>query len=108
MPAGLTRRKTALALPGLSTSTSVRICRTIRPNSIGTRTASGYQDQAPRGDLVFFRENGLDNQITHVAMYSGNGYVLHASAYYAYQQVVESKMENIEGYAGARRIRNID
>jgi cell wall-associated NlpC family hydrolase len=61
-----------------------------------------------RGDLVFFRENGLDNQITHVAMYSGNGYVLHASAYYAYQQVVESKMENIEGYAGARRIRNID
>ena len=57
---------------------------------------------------VFFRENGMDNQITHVAMYSGNGYVLHASAYYAYQQVVESKMENIEGYAGARRIRNLD
>ena len=57
----------------------------------------GIQDQAQRGDLVFFRENGLDNQITHVAMYGGNGYVLHASAYYAYQQeVVESKMENIE------------
>jgi cell wall-associated NlpC family hydrolase len=61
-----------------------------------------------RGDLVFFRETGLDNQITHVAMYSGNGYVLHASAYYTYQQVVESKMEDIEGYAGARRVRNID
>jgi hypothetical protein len=41
-------------------------------------------------------------------MYSGNGYVLHASAYYAYQQVVESKLENIEGFAGARRIRQLD
>jgi cell wall-associated NlpC family hydrolase len=61
-----------------------------------------------RGDLVFFRENGPDNSITHVAMYSGNGYVLHASAYYAYQQVVESKLENIEGFAGARRIRQVD
>jgi cell wall-associated NlpC family hydrolase len=61
-----------------------------------------------RGDLVFFKENGPDNPITHVAMYSGNGYVLHASAYYAYQQVVESKMEHIEGYFGARRIRHLD
>jgi cell wall-associated NlpC family hydrolase len=61
-----------------------------------------------RGDLVFFRENGPDNSITHVAMYSGNGYVLHASAYYAYQQVVESKMEDIEGFAGARRVSQVD
>src|SRR5919106_763554 len=61
-----------------------------------------------RGDLVFFRENGPDNPITHVAMYSGNGYVLHASSYYAYLQVVESKLENIEGFAGARRIRQIE
>jgi cell wall-associated NlpC family hydrolase len=60
-----------------------------------------------RGDLVFFKENGPDNPITHVAMYSGNGYVLHASSYYAYEQVVESKMEDIEGYAGARRIRHV-
>jgi cell wall-associated NlpC family hydrolase len=60
-----------------------------------------------RGDLVFFRENGPDNPITHVALYSGNGYVLHASSYYAYEQVVESKMEYIEGYAGARRIRHL-
>ena len=41
-------------------------------------------------------------------MYSGNGYVLHASSYYAYQSVVESKMEHIEGYFGARRIRQLD
>jgi cell wall-associated NlpC family hydrolase len=61
-----------------------------------------------RGDLVFFRENGPYNQITHVAMYSGNGYVLHASSYYAYQQVVESKMEQIEGYTGARRVSQVD
>jgi cell wall-associated NlpC family hydrolase len=61
-----------------------------------------------RGDLVFFRENGPDNPITHVAVYSGNGYVLHASAYYAYQQVVESKMEHIEGFTGGRRVHNID
>jgi hypothetical protein len=61
-----------------------------------------------RGDLVFFKENGPENPITHVAMYSGNGYVLHASSYYAYQKVVESKMEYIEGYFGARRIRQVD
>jgi cell wall-associated NlpC family hydrolase len=61
-----------------------------------------------RGDLVFFRENGPENPITHVAMYSGNGYVLHASSYYAYQKVVESEMDLIEGYAGARRIRQLN
>jgi cell wall-associated NlpC family hydrolase len=61
-----------------------------------------------RGDLVFFKENGPDNPITHVAMYSGNGYVLHASAFYAYQKVVESKIEYIDGYFGARRLRQID
>ena len=55
-----------------------------------------------RGDLVFFKENGPDNPITHVAMYSGNGYVLHASSYYA--EVVESEMRYLKGYAGARRI----
>jgi cell wall-associated NlpC family hydrolase len=66
------------------------------------------KDNLQRGDLVFFKENGPDKPITHVAMYSGNGYVLHASSYYAYQKVVESKMEYIEGYVGARRIRQID
>jgi hypothetical protein len=59
-----------------------------------------------RGDLVFFKENGPDNPITHVAMYSGNGYVLHASAYH--QSVVEAEMKYIEGYAGARRIRHLN
>ena len=58
-----------------------------------------------RGDLVFFKENGRNGPITHVAMYSGNGYVLHASAYFG--KVVESKMKYIKGYFGARRIRHL-
>jgi len=58
-----------------------------------------------RGDLVFFKENGPYNGITHVAMYSGNGYVLHASSYYG--KVVESEMKYIEGYSGARRVRHM-
>jgi hypothetical protein len=60
-----------------------------------------------RGDLVFFKEAGPNRQITHVAMYSGNGFVLHASNYYRYNKVVESKMRYLEGYFGARRIRHI-
>ena len=57
-----------------------------------------------RGDLVFFKENGRNRAITHVAMYSGNGYVLHASNYYRYKKVVESKMKYIKGYFRAKRI----
>jgi cell wall-associated NlpC family hydrolase len=56
-----------------------------------------------RGDLVFFKEAGRRNPITHVGMYSGNGYVLHASSYFG--RVVNSKMKYINGYYGARRIR---
>ncbi len=55
------------------------------------------------GDLVFFKEYGYSQPITHVGMYSGNGYVLHASAYF--HRVVNSKMKYIQGYYGARRIR---
>ena len=56
-----------------------------------------------RGDLVFFKERGDNRPITHVGMYSGNGYILHASSYYG--KVVNSKMKYIRGYYGARRIR---
>jgi hypothetical protein len=38
-------------------------------------------------------------------MYSGNGYVLHASSYHL--TVVETEITLIEGYAGARRIRHL-
>jgi cell wall-associated NlpC family hydrolase len=56
-----------------------------------------------RGDLVFFKERGYGRPITHVGMYSGNGYILHASAYYG--KVVNSKLKYIRNYYGARRIR---
>jgi cell wall-associated NlpC family hydrolase len=61
-----------------------------------------------RGDLVFFKEAGWNRPITHVAMYSGNGYVLHASNYYAYKKVVESKMKYLKGYFGARRLQKFN
>jgi NlpC/P60 family len=55
------------------------------------------------GDLVFFKERGDGHPITHVGMYSGNGYLLHASGYF--DRVVNSKMKYIRNYYGARRIR---
>jgi cell wall-associated NlpC family hydrolase len=56
-----------------------------------------------RGDLVFWKEHGYSDPITHVGMYAGHGYVLHASGYYG--EVVESEMKYITGYYGAKRIR---
>jgi cell wall-associated NlpC family hydrolase len=56
-----------------------------------------------RGDLVFFKERGYGHPITHVGIYSGNGYILHASSYFG--KVVNSKMKYIRNYYGARRIR---
>lgn len=56
-----------------------------------------------RGDLVFFKESGPSSPITHVGMFAGNGMVLHASSYYG--EVVESKMNDVSGYYGAKRIR---
>ena len=55
------------------------------------------------GDLVFFKENGPSKPITHVGIYSGNGYLVHASSYF--HKVVESKMRYIHGYIGAKRIK---
>ena len=59
-----------------------------------------------RGDLVFFKERGWRGPITHVGIYSGNGYVLHASHYFG--KVVNSKMKYVRGYFGAKRIRQLD
>jgi cell wall-associated NlpC family hydrolase len=55
------------------------------------------------GDEVFFKENGRRGGITHVAIYSGNGNIVHASSYFG--KVVESKMKYIRGYYGAKRYR---
>jgi cell wall-associated NlpC family hydrolase len=54
------------------------------------------------GDLVFFKEAGPNRPITHVGIYSGRGNILHASTYWG--QVVESPMEYVDGYYGARRL----
>jgi hypothetical protein len=39
-------------------------------------------------------------------LYSGNGFLLHASSYYG--KVVNSKMKYVRGYFGARRIRHLN
>src|SRR5918999_341436 len=54
------------------------------------------------GDLVFFKEAGPNRPITHVGIYAGRGNMLHASLYWG--QVVESPMEYVDGYYGARRL----
>ena len=55
------------------------------------------------GDIVFFKEGKRKRGITHVGIYSGNGNVVHASAFFG--KVVESKMKYIKGYSGAKRLR---
>ena len=54
------------------------------------------------GDLVFFDETSRVPGIDHAGIYSGNGKIIHASNYFG--EVVESEMEYIRGYAGARRL----
>ena len=54
------------------------------------------------GDLVFFKEGRRKRGITHVGIYSGNGNLVHASAFFG--KVVESKMRYIKGYSGAKRL----
>jgi cell wall-associated NlpC family hydrolase len=54
------------------------------------------------GDLVFFKEAGSSNPITHVGIYSGRGNMIHASSYWG--RVVERPMEHVSGYYGAKRL----
>ena len=54
------------------------------------------------GDLVFFKEAGEANPITHVAVYSGSDNIIHASTYWG--RVVERPMDQVNGYFGAKRL----
>jgi hypothetical protein len=54
------------------------------------------------GDLVFFKEAGEANPITHVAVFSGSNNIIHASTYWGH--VVERPMEHVSGYYGAKRL----
>ena len=54
------------------------------------------------GDLVYFKEAGKANPITHVAIYSGSNNIIHASTYWGH--VVERPMEQVSGYYGAKRL----
>jgi cell wall-associated NlpC family hydrolase len=54
------------------------------------------------GDLIFFKESGPSNPIIHVGIYSGHGNLIHASAHFG--EVVESKIEYMKGYYGAKRL----
>ena len=55
------------------------------------------------GDEVFFKEYG-SNSITHVGIYSGNGWIVHASKHFG--KVVEKEMKYIDGYFGAKRFKS--
>lgn len=68
------------------------------------QTRYGYAVSRPRrGDLVWFHEYDGNGRATHVAVYSGGGYVWHSSSYWG--KVVKTPMMYVEGYRGARRIR---
>jgi cell wall-associated NlpC family hydrolase len=62
-----------------------------------------YKAGLEPGDIVFFKENGRSGPITHVGVYSGRGYLVHASTYFG--KVVESQMRYVRGYFGAIRVR---
>jgi len=53
------------------------------------------------GDLLFFSEDG-SGYLTHVAILSRNGYVLHASSFY--NKVVESELMYLNGLYAVRRL----
>ena len=53
------------------------------------------------GDLLFFSEDG-SGYLTHVAILSRNGYVLHASSFFG--KVVESELKYLNGLYAVRRL----
>jgi cell wall-associated NlpC family hydrolase len=52
------------------------------------------------GDLVFFDEHG--DGISHVGIATGKGTIIHASDHW--KRVIETRIEYVEGYVGAKRL----
>jgi cell wall-associated NlpC family hydrolase len=73
------------------------------PDSPGGQMGYGTPVSGPpaAGDLVFWSEDG-SGYITHVGIATGNGTVIHASAYEGF--VTETAIEYIPGYVGATRL----
>jgi len=60
------------------------------------------RSQLQAGDLVFFKEYGEDEGFTHVGIATGRGNIVHASAYTG--DVTVTPIQNVRGYAGAKRL----
>ncbi len=75
------------------------------PDDPGRQYAYGRdieRSEIQAGDLVFFKEHGLYGGFTHVGMAKGKGELVHASTYTG--DVTVGEIDNISGYAGAKRI----
>src|SRR5215216_1971322 len=77
---------------------------TMPDNPVGQWYMGEFVDKSDLlpGDLVFFKEAGPNRPITHVGIYVGRGNIIHASTYWG--QVVETPMDAVDGYYGARRL----
>ena len=89
----------------LTKSTWAKFGHTLTMSELGQRKYEPskkikYKANLRPGDIVFFKEGG--RRLTHVGIYSGNGNIVHASAFFG--KVVESKMRYVRGYAGAQRL----
>jgi len=75
------------------------------PDDPGLQYAYGRdieRSEVQAGDLVFFKEHGQDEGFTHVGMATGEGTLVHATTYTG--DVTVGEIDNISGYAGAKRI----
>ena len=70
------------------------------PDSPAAQYYYGVPSYGKAGDLVFFNEHGYG--ISHVGIATGYGTVIHASTYYG--AVVETPINYIPGYVGARDV----
>jgi peptidoglycan DL-endopeptidase CwlO len=70
------------------------------PDDPAAQWSYGVPSDGEAGDLVFYNEDGYG--ISHVAIATGYGTVIHASDYFG--AVVETPMYDIPGYVGARDV----